>query len=83
MAAVQTTAIYDELLDFLAGSPSQEEILAFKPSDEIQTRLSHLLDKNRNDRLSDEENTELDELLRLGHLVNMLKIRVRKKLAGK
>jgi hypothetical protein len=83
MALVQTPPVFAELIDFLASTPSHEAILAYKPSEELQTRLSYLLDKNRNERLSDEENAELDEMLRIGHFVNMLKISVRKKMAGK
>jgi hypothetical protein len=83
MALVQTPPAFSELIDFLASSPSQEEILAYKASDELQARLSYLLDKNRNDRLSDEENAELDEILRLDHFVTMLKISVRKKIMAK
>jgi hypothetical protein len=80
MALVQTPTAFSELLNFLASTPSHEEILAYAPYEELQSCLSYLLEKNRNDRLSDEEKAELDEALSLDHFVTMLKIRVRKKL---
>jgi hypothetical protein len=83
MALVQTPPVFAELIDFLASSPSQEEILAYKASEELQTRLAYLLDKNRNEGLSSEENAELDEIMRLDHFVTMLKIQVRKKMMAK
>jgi hypothetical protein len=83
MALVQSPPVFAELIEFLASTPSHEAILAYKASEELQARLSYLLDKNRNDALSSEENAELDEMLRLDHFVTMLKISVRKKLMSK
>lgn len=75
--AQQTVSIVEELTDFLATAPSQEEILAFKPSDALQARVSELLETNRRVRLTDDETKELEEILRYGHLINLLKAKIR------
>ena len=51
---------FDELITFLAASPSAEAIMAYRPSQDLQDRLSELLEKNRQGQLSTEENAELD-----------------------
>jgi hypothetical protein len=80
MVLVQSHPLFADLIDFLASSPSAEEILAYSASEALQERLSSLLEGNRNERLSAEEQAELDEFLRLDHFVTMLKIRTRQKL---
>jgi len=72
---------FAEILDFIVSMPSLEAIIAFKPSQEMEERLSNLMAKNKQDKLTDEERHELEALLQLNHFVNMLKIRARKKLA--
>lgn len=82
MVLAQSNPVFSELIDFLSSTPTSDEILAYKPSEELEERLSHLLDKNRKDKLSSEERDELDEFLRFNHFVNMLKLRTRQKLTG-
>jgi hypothetical protein len=78
MAATQAhQLLFDEVLDFLASSPTTEQIIAFYPSETLQERLRYLLDTNRNSALTAEERTELDEFSRLNHFMSMLKIRAR------
>ena len=72
---------YDEVLDFLLTSPSPKEIVAFRPSQEVQARVRYLLDANRNQLTADEQ-AELDEYAQVEHLMRMLKIKAREKLAG-
>ena len=73
---------FAEILDFMVSAPSPEEIIAFKPSPQMEARLSELLNKNKQDALNADERQELDAFLQLNHFVNMLKIRARKKLAA-
>jgi len=79
MAAIERPSLFDEILDFLASTPTPEHIIAFKPSESLQARASQLLDKNRNDALTAEERNELDEFSRMNHLMSMLKAKSRKK----
>lgn len=81
MAVAYPPTIFSEILDFLVTSPSLQEIIDFKPSPEIEERLTYLLTQNKRDALSEDEQSELDAFLQLNHFVNMLKIRARKKLA--
>jgi hypothetical protein len=82
MVATQPETLFAEIIDFLASTPTPEAILAFKPSDRLEQRLSDLLEQNRQETLTAEERGELDEFMRMNHFMNMLKIRARQKLAG-
>ncbi len=82
MAVAQPSVLFYEILDFLGSLPTPEQIIAYKPSEALDERLHYLLDQNRHDALTDEERSELDEFLRMSHFMNMLKIRMRAKLAA-
>ncbi|MFN8374581.1 MAG: hypothetical protein U0694_17095 [Anaerolineae bacterium] len=82
MAVVQINPLFDEVLEFLASTPTPNDIVAFQPSDVLQQRASALLEKKRQDALSTVEASELEEFARLNQFMSMLKIRARKKLAG-
>lgn len=74
--------VSNEILDFLLSAPTPEEVIALRPSEEMQGRLRYLLDGNRNEILNDAERAELESYLRLEHFVRQLKIRAQEKLAG-
>lgn len=69
-----------EVADFILSTPTPEQIIAFKPSDRSEDRLSELLSLNRQGTLAENDRAELDQYLWVNHLMNMLKIRVREKL---
>jgi hypothetical protein len=71
------TPAFREMIDFLAGGPTLEQIAAFKVSPPVQERLEELLDKNREDRLTDEESAELDIYEEVNHVMLLLKARAR------
>lgn len=79
MAALDAPAIYDDLLDLLAESADAQRVLTFRLSDDKQTRLDDLLEKNRAGTLTTEESIELDVYERFEHLVRLLKARVLQK----
>lgn len=81
MVLAYPPAIFSEILDFMVSSPSPEAIIAFKPSAQLEARLTELLTLNKQDALTDDEREELDAFLELNHFMNMLKIRARQKLA--
>jgi hypothetical protein len=83
MAIAQPTILFDEILDFLASTPTPQQIIAFKPSDTLQERLDDLLERNRQETLMPDEREELNEFLRMNHFMNMLVIRARQKLSEK
>ena len=80
MSLIQPALIVTEFIDFLASLSSSAEILGYEPSERIQARLNYLLTRKRQDALTEEENLELQEFLRLTHFVGMLKIRVQRRL---
>jgi hypothetical protein len=68
-------AVYQEVLDFLIKSPIPQDIVNFKVSQQAQTRLQILLDKNRESTLNPMEIAELDVYEQLEHLMILLKAR--------
>ncbi len=68
-------AVYQEVLDFLIESPIPQDIVNFKVSQQAQTRLQILLDKNREATLNEMEIAELDVYEQLEHLMILLKAR--------
>lgn len=79
MAVVHISA-YDEFAEFITSSPTLQEIIAFRLLPETEDRLNALLDRNRNQTLTSEERAELDEAVRVEHLMRMVKIRAYAKL---
>ena len=69
--------VFDEMLDFLASGPTPPQIVAFKLSPATHRRLEALLDKNREEGLSDAEEAELDVYTQVNHLLLLLKARAR------
>ena len=79
MATAGPLPIYDELLDVLVGNADTDQLVAFRLPSDKQIRLDELLQRNREDRLTDAERDELQEFERLEHLGRMLKARARQK----
>jgi len=52
---------------------SPEAILAIRPSADFQSRIDMLLEKNREEGLTAEENAEWEQYMYLEHLVRMAK----------
>jgi hypothetical protein len=75
--AAERIAKQNEVYDFLLSKPSPEQIIAYRPSEESQTRLRYLLDASRNNQLSPEESAELDDYMQIEHFMRMLKARDR------
>ncbi len=69
--------IQEEVVNFLAGGPTPEEIVAFRPSPSSMEKVSVLLDKNRQGILSPQEEAELDQVEALDHLMIRVKARAR------
>lgn len=81
MVAVQSPkqpSITEEVLNFLVSTPTPEQIVAFHVSDLAQERLRDLLDRNREDLLTQEERYELDEVSRVDQFFTMIKYRAMK-----
>jgi hypothetical protein len=68
-------AYVEELVNFLGQDPTPEEIVAFHASDKAQERVRGLLEKNREGRLTTEEEAELDTVEKLNQLFALVKAR--------
>ena len=65
--------IYHYVLNFLASKPTPEQIVAFRPTEQMQERLNTLLTRSKTGELTSTEKQELDEYERIEHLMIMLK----------
>jgi len=81
MAVAPAETLFDDILEFLAASPTAEQIVNYQPSVALQQRLSELLDKNRTVRLTEVEQHELDEFIRMNRFMSRLKLKARKRLS--
>lgn len=69
-----------EILEFLANLPTPEDILAFQASENLQAQIEQLLDKNRNEGLTQAEERLWEQYQYLEHLVRIAKIKAHTKL---
>ena len=65
--------VYRYVLDFLASSPTPEQVSSFGPIQEMTDRLRTLLEREGGGEITPAENAELDEYERLEHLMVMIK----------
>jgi hypothetical protein len=71
---------YEQVLDFLAASPSTQEIVNFRPSQEAQSRFSELIEANRQRQLTLLESEEFDHYIRIDQMISLLKAKAYRKL---
>lgn len=69
-----------DVLEFLADLPSPEEILALKPSAQLQNEIEGLLEKNKNEGLSAEEELNWQQYQYVEHLVRKAKIKAQQRI---
>lgn len=74
--------IYQYILDFIVSKPTPEEIIAFRPTAEMEERLRVLLERSKGGKITVAESKELDEYERIQHLMIMLKAGVFSQLAS-
>jgi hypothetical protein len=78
-----TTRVYDEIIDFITMAPLPQDIIAFKPSPKLVARVEILLDKKREDKLTESDKSELERYMIYEHIMRMAKARARQRLAAK
>ncbi len=67
----------DEVIEFIAAQ-NPREVIAFKPSENAKRWVWELLEKQKQNALSPEEAAELQDYLKLEHLMRLAKARARK-----
>jgi hypothetical protein len=75
--------IYLELVDFVAGGTTPEDVAAFHPSAEAQKRVGELIERERESQLTAEEAAEPTHFLELEHILRMAKAKARLILANR
>jgi hypothetical protein len=74
------TKAYDELVDFIAAGSTPASVLNFQPSAQTKDRVMELIRKEKDGGLLPEETCELDDYLKLEHLMRLAKARARNRL---
>ena len=72
----------DDVADFLATAPSDEQVLAYFLSDDLQERLQQLLELNRAGVLTNGDERDLDDFIRADHMISRLKTKARLRQRG-
>lgn len=70
------SSIRHEVISFLARTPSRDEILAFRPSEQTSERARELLNRNAEGALTATEEAELDEMCEVERFVSLIKAEV-------
>jgi hypothetical protein len=65
--------VYRYILTFLASNPSDEALLNFRPTPQMQDRMNILLAREKAHGLAALEQAELDEYERIEHFIVLLK----------
>ena len=68
---------YEEIIEFIAKGTTPESVIAFRPSDALQHRVTELTERVRTGNISPEECSELEDCLQLEHIMIMAKARAR------
>ena len=75
------TRVYEELVDFIAGGSSADDVARFQPSEDAREKVAALIRKEKNGGLSAEEGAELGHYLQLEHVMRLAKAKARQRLA--
>jgi hypothetical protein len=68
---------YFEIIDFIAAGTTSEAVAHFVPSPEAQRRVADLIEREKEEGLSQEEVPELDHFMELEHILRMAKAKAR------
>lgn len=74
------TRVYDEIIDFIAGGSSPDDVARFQPSQEVRDRVADLLARAKDSELQPDEAADLEHYLELEHIMRLAKARARQKL---
>jgi len=75
MREASVPPVYQEIMDFLATSPTPEALVACKISGAAQERLDDLLEKHSEAALTPDERVELETYRQMTHLIIRLQAR--------
>lgn len=78
--AIANLPAYEEFVEFITSVPSLEQVSKLRLSETTEARINALLNSNREGTITPAESAELDEYLRLEHIMRKAKIRAIEKL---
>ena len=67
----------DEIVDFIAAGTTLDSVAHFEASPEMRGYVAMLIQKEKDEGLTDDEASELDHFLKLEHLMRLAKARAR------
>ena len=68
---------YEEIVDFLAAGTTPRTVARFEPSQETKDRVAELIHREKTTGLAPDEASELDQYLRMEHMMRLAKARAR------
>jgi hypothetical protein len=69
--------LFEEVGDFLASAPSQQRLLAFRPSEAVQERYRELLRRSSEGSLTREEHYEFSQFELIEMMLQYVKAQIR------
>jgi hypothetical protein len=73
--SIPMTRAYEEIIDFIAAGTTPQSLIEFQPSDVVKERVADLIFREKNDDLSRDDKTELDQYMLLEYLLRLAKAR--------
>jgi hypothetical protein len=83
MQMTSSEPVYMELVDFVAGGSTPEDVIKFHPSAAAQDRVAELIEREGEGHLTDAEAEALSQFLELEHILRMAKAKAREILANR
>ena len=71
------TRVYEEIIDFIAGGSTPDDVAAWTPSQQARDHVAELIPGEKAGALSAEETAELNHYLEMEHLMRLAKARAR------
>jgi hypothetical protein len=71
--SVNTTKVYDEIIDFIASGTTPQSVVNFQLSASTKERLEYLVYQHKMGQLTPGEKKELDYFLTLEHIMTLAK----------
>ncbi|MEH2292009.1 hypothetical protein [Nostoc sp.] len=71
--SVNTTKVYDEIIEFIAAGTTPQSVIDFKLSDATKERLEDLVYQAKTEGLNGSDQRELDHFLTLEHIMRLAK----------
>jgi hypothetical protein len=72
------TRVYEEIVDFIAGGSTPDDVAAWTPSQETRDVVGALIEREKTGALTASEREDLDHYMHLEHLMRLAKARARR-----